>query len=133
MEFYGREQADYCHKMGKQNCSICFNSWKEFSLDLVKRSPKTKAEFCRQPLIWNPICTDYTDHMHGRHTICTWVELDQGPRQCIGDERAFLSSSANQRTLVLAKIMGGMGMFSTTIQAIFYSVHMHFGSLHISG
>ena len=52
--------------------------------------------------------------------------LDKGLEQFVGVWTIFLSSSTNQRTLVLNKINGGMTMFST-IQPIFYNVCMQFG------
>ena len=51
------------------------NSWKDVSLDLVKRLPKIEVEFYRQPLVWNSYFTDHRGHMLGRHTKCAWGEL----------------------------------------------------------
>ena len=71
-------------------------SWEDVSLNLVKRSPKTKAEICRQPLIWKSISLTIED-MLGVHTQCVWAELDWGPAQYIRAWTKFPSTSIDQR------------------------------------
>ena len=55
MEFYGRLQVGYFHKWEEKFAQFVLNSWKDVSLNLVKRSPKAEVEFYGQYLIWEGV------------------------------------------------------------------------------
>ena len=64
--------------------------------------------------------------MLGRRTQCTWPELGRGSTQSISAWRTFMSTSIDQRMLMLNNIRGEKVMYST-IQGIISNIQMQFG------